>query len=79
MSTQSETGVGEMNKEDATSKVSVLDVEGQAKVRAGSMSIIVGSAQNLETTDETFDLAKELEGCPELPEGAADDYNSWLG
>lgn len=68
-----------MDKENETSTASVLDREGQAKVRAGSMSIIVGSNQNRQTTEEEFDLDKELIGCPELPAGAADDYNSWLG
>ncbi len=71
-----------MNRENETvvKAKSVLDLEGQAKVRAGSMSMIVGGTEKLEQFGEdTFDLERELQGCPELPEDAKGDYSSWLG
>jgi len=66
--------------ENGSKAPSVLDLEGQAKVRAGSMSMIVGGTEKLDQLEEEpFDLERELQGCPELPEGVAGDYNSWLG
>ena len=67
-------------KETGLNAQSVLDMDAQAKVRAGSMSMIVGGTEKLhQLAEDPFDLERELQGCPELPEDAVGDYNSWLG
>ena len=65
-------------KEKILNGQSVFDSEGQAKkIRAGSMSMVVGVSETLDQLGETEEL--DPDEYPELPEGVSGDYDTWLG
>lgn len=66
-----------MNDEKTINAQPLFTLEGQVKeVRVGSMSMTFGVCEKL--TQESGD---PLDDCsfPDVPEGAASDYDTWLG
>lgn len=66
-----------MNKEKTENAQPLFTSEGQVKeIQAGAMSMTVGVSEKL--TEESGD---PLDECtfPDIPVGAASDYDTWLG
>jgi len=66
-----------MEKEKVEDGKSIFTSDGQVKeVKAGSMSMIIGSEK---LSDKFGEQEVEEYEYPEIPEGASSEYDTWLG
>ncbi|HWT03991.1 MAG TPA: hypothetical protein VN256_27325 [Pyrinomonadaceae bacterium] len=66
-----------MDKDKVENAHSIFTSEGEVKeIKAGSMSMVIGSAK---LSDKFGEQEVEEYEYPEIPEGASSEYDTWLG